>query len=100
MQSSDQFYYLIILSDKNKLNEAVVNKHVAHLKTLNQAGSLVLCGPFQEGNITGNGMVLVRAKDLQQATEIAQRDPFVAEGYKTFKISTLIVADESNNYLI
>ena len=35
---------------------------------------------------------------LKEAKAIAESDPFIEEGYKTFELRTLSVANKDNNY--
>ncbi|MGB7595449.1 MAG: YciI family protein [Erysipelotrichaceae bacterium] len=88
--------YIYLMEDKNTLNPEIVVRHIDHLRFLDQTGSLVLCGPFTD---YPGGMVVLRTADHLEALRIAQSDPFIAEGYKTFQLRTLEVADASNAYL-
>lgn len=88
--------FIYLMEDKNPLNPDVVVRHIDHLSFLDQAGSLVLCGPFADHP---GGMVVLRAAHKAEALRIAQSDPFIAEGYKTFQLRTLEVADAHNGYL-
>jgi hypothetical protein len=45
-------------------------------------------------------MVVIRAQDIVEATKIAQKDPFIQSGYKSFEIRTIQEANEENNYLL
>lgn len=40
------------------------------------------------------------ADSFEEAKKIAESDPFISEGYKTFELRTLEVANKDNNYLI
>ena len=40
------------------------------------------------------------AGSFEEAKKIAESDPFISEGYKTFELRTLEVANKDNNYLI
>lgn len=88
--------YVYLMEDKNALNPEVVALHIEHLRTLDEEARLVLCGPFTDYH---GGMVVYRAADKTEALRIAQSDPFIAKGYKTFELRTLEVADASNGYL-
>jgi uncharacterized protein YciI len=71
-------------------------RHVEHLRSLDEGGQLVLCGPFSDHP---SGMVVVKARDLAEATTIARKDPFVREGVRTFEVRTWLIANRENNYL-
>ena len=73
-----------------------IKRHVEHLRMLDQKGQLVLAGPFTDHP---SGMVVVRARNKEEAMAIAKSDPFVSEGARSFEIRTLQIADEQNNYL-
>lgn len=57
--------------------------HLAYLHDLKQRGHLVLSGPF--GDRTG-GIVLIQAKDDDEAHAIAQADPLVSSGVDTYEL--------------
>jgi uncharacterized protein YciI len=56
--------------------------HVAHIEALDRAGRILLAGtPRNETNDASVGVVIVfEACDLDEAREIANRDPFVTGG--------------------
>ncbi|MNC70308.1 hypothetical protein D3C75_1211030 [compost metagenome] len=56
-----------------------------------------MCGPFTD---YPGGMVAITAKDIAEATHIANADPFISSGCKSFEIRTLELANEENNYLL
>lgn len=87
--------FLMLMDDQRPLTEEVIKRHVEHLKALQQNDRLVLCGPLVEGG----GMVLLLAANKKEARQIAESDPFIKDGYKTYTIRTLIEANEENNYL-
>ena len=90
--------YVILLSSLSKpMNQEIILKHVNHLKKLDSSHQLILCGPFSDHP---SGIVIIHAKDLPEATQIALSDPFVKEGYRSFEIRTLEVANKENNYLL
>ncbi len=89
--------YVYLMKNLIPLNEEVVKSHVEHLRELNKKGKLVLCGPFTD---YPGGMVVFTAKDLEEAVAIANSDPFIALGYKSFEIRTLEEANEGNNFLL
>ena len=89
--------YVYLMKNLKPLNEEVVKKHVEHLKELKSQGKLVLCGPFTD---YPGGMVVITAENLEEATKIAEADPFMASGYKSFEIRTMEQANEENHYLL
>ena len=87
--------YVMLMENRRQLDAAVIQRHVDHLRRLDAAGKLVLCGPFSD---YAGGMVVVNASSREEAEKIFRSDPFVAEGYKTYQIRTLEVADKSNGF--
>ena len=83
----------------NKITKAVVERHVAHLKELDEEGKVALCGVFK-GYSGVAGMVLIQAESYEEADAICQTEPLVIEGYATYKLRALQVADKENNYLL
>ena len=89
--------FVYLMNNKKDLNLQVVQEHVEHLRTLDQEGRLVLCGPFTD---YPGGMVVFRADSEDEALRIAESDPFIASGFKTFELRTLEVANADNNDLL
>ncbi|MGE0525768.1 MAG: GNAT family N-acetyltransferase [Bdellovibrionales bacterium] len=79
-----------------ELPAGVVRAHIEYLRRLDDRGRLVLCGPFADHP---SGLVIVRAKDRAEAAEMAEEDPFVREGFRTYEIRTWRIANSGNNYL-
>ncbi|MBK9294793.1 MAG: hypothetical protein IPM57_10195 [Oligoflexia bacterium] len=90
--------YVILLNkiQNKKTTQEVIKQHIKHLKKLDQEGRLVLCGPFTDDP---SGMVVIKAADKFEANTIAQSDPFVIEGVRSYKIRTWQIANAENNYL-
>ena len=83
----------------NKINKAMVEKHVANIKKLDDDGRLLLCGPTK-GFPGIAGMVVFTAECHEQAEEICKSEPFVIEGYATYKLFSMRIANKENNYLL
>lgn len=89
--------YIYLLNDKKTLNKEVIKSHVEYLKSLNSQNKLILCGPFTD---YPGGMVVFLAEDLNEAKKIAEADPFIALGFKSYEIRTIEIANEENNFLL
>ena len=89
--------FVYLMNNKKDLNLQVVQEHVEHLRTLDQEGRLVLCGPFAD---YPGGMVVFRADSEDEALRIAESDLFIASGFKTFDLRTLEVANADNNFFL
>ncbi|MCK8058225.1 MULTISPECIES: YciI family protein [unclassified Fusibacter] len=89
--------YVILLEDTEKqLNRDVIARHVSHLKGFDSEGMLIICGPFEDYR---GGMIILNCNSLEEAHMLAKKDPFVSEGYRSYSVRTLEVADKSNNFL-
>jgi len=94
-------YVMLIERGKNynKINKAIVEKHVEYIKNLDDNGKLILCGPLK-GYPGIAGMIIIKAKSYKEAEVICNSEPFAAEGYATYKLITLEVGNRDNNYLL
>lgn len=90
--------YVILLNDKtNKTTtKEIVKAHVQHLKDLDKQEKLILCGPFT--NYAG-GMIIIKANNAEEAKQIAESDPFVKEGVRTYELRVLELSCEGNNHM-
>jgi len=95
MTSMKKIAYVILLELVRPFGGDVIQRHIEHLRALDEAGQLMLCGPFTDHP---GGMVVVRADSYAAADEVARSDPFVAEGYETYALRTLEVADKETGY--
>ncbi len=94
-------YVMMIEKSKsfNKVTKAVIERHVANIKDLDDKGYLELCGVFK-GWPGVAGMYILKTESYEQAEELCKTEPLVAEGYATYKLKALQVADKENNYLL
>jgi len=88
---------MYLMKNEKPINEELIKRHVEYLRELKRLGKLVLCGPFTD---YPGGMVIFLAEDLVEAINIAESDPFIASGCKSYEIRTLEPANEENNYLL
>lgn len=89
--------YVYLMENALPLDGALVRAHVEHLRALERQGRLVLCGPFSD---YPGGMVVFTAESPEDAKAIAEADPFISSGRKTFTLRTLERANGENNYLL
>jgi uncharacterized protein YciI len=89
--------YVILLSKRKPFTEEVIKDHVSHLKSLDEQGKLVVCGPFTD---VDGGIIIIRASSIEEARTIAESDPFFSEGFESYKLRTLQRACRENNYLL
>lgn len=98
MQNNSKYIrYVILINRQKEYTIDVINRHVEHLKQLDKNGYLVLCGPFIDYD---GGMIIIKAESLKAAKMIAESDPFITEGFGTYKLRTLELADKENQYLL
>ena len=83
----------------NKMTKEVVTRHIEHIRNLDDNGKLELCGPFK-GYPGVAGMVILKTESYEEADDICKSEPLVTEGYATYKLRALQVADRDNNYLL
>lgn len=95
------FYVMMIKRGKsfNKVTKAVITRHVENLRALDSDGKIELCGPLK-GFPGMAGMVIFKTQSYEEAQALCQTEPLVAEGYATYTLATLQVADKENNYLL
>ena len=83
----------------NKVTKAVITRHVENIKKLDSEGKIELCGPFK-GYPGVAGMVIFKTESYEEAEALCKLEPLVAEGYATYILASLQVADKDNNYLL
>jgi uncharacterized protein YciI len=83
----------------NKINKAMVVRHVENIKKLDDDGRLVLCGATK-GYPGVAGMIVFSADSYEDAEAVCKSEPFVIEGYATYKLFSMRVGNKENNYLL
>jgi len=82
--------YIIFSEPTEKAGDRrkIFHKHIAYQLEIERKGILFAAGPFVDakGKPQGPGMIVVRAKNLAEATRIAEADPFHRQGYRRFRI--------------
>lgn len=68
------------IDDMSPEEEAVMNEHFAYLKTLLEAGKLILAGPSLKPPF---GIVVLEAESEEEARRLIAADPSVAAGVQT-----------------
>ncbi|MDE7004119.1 MAG: YciI family protein [Oscillospiraceae bacterium] len=98
----EQWLYVMFIEKTktyNRLTKAAVERHVANIRALDDEGRLELCGVFK-GYPGVAGMYILRADSYEEAEELCKREPLVTEGFATYKLKALQVANRENNYLL
>ncbi|MDU4698270.1 MULTISPECIES: YciI family protein [Paenibacillus] len=91
-----RYVILLSLNPGRQLERDLIREHVAHLRELDRNGQLVMCGPFLDYK---GGMVIIQAASLEEAREIAERDPFVKSGAENYELRTWAISCEENQHL-
>lgn len=68
--------------------DAVKQEHYAYQFSLEERGILFAAGPFlgPDDKPMGPGMIIVRAKTLDEAQAIADNDPYHKNGFRKYRI--------------
>ena len=70
-----------------------------YIRQLDNDGRLVLCGPTK-GYPGIAGMIIFQAESQGAAETVCKSEPFVAEGYATYKLFSMRPGNRENNYLL
>ena len=72
-------------------------RHLEYMIGLEKKGVLFASGPLAQadGQIRGDGLTVVRAANAQAAREIAEADPFVVHGLRSFELREWTVMEGS-----
>jgi len=101
-EDMDERLYIMLIErgeNYNRVNMKTVRKHVDNIRSMDDDGRLVLCGPTKDYPGVA-GMIIFRAKDKKEAVRICRSEPFVAEGYATYKLVSMRPGTRENNYLL
>ncbi|OKP98933.1 hypothetical protein A3849_08000 [Paenibacillus sp. P46E] len=74
----------------------IIRAHVKHLQELERSGQLVMCGPFSD---SPGGMVIIRADSCEEAERIAERDPYILTGIRSYELRTWGLSHAGNRYM-
>jgi len=90
-------YYAVLSkpSDTPQKLKALLPAHLEYMIDLEKRGLLFASGPLAdgEGPPSGQGLTILRAKSARQAREIAQADPFVTSGLRSFELKEWTVME-------
>jgi uncharacterized protein len=73
--------------------KALLPAHLEYMIELEKRGVLFASGPLSdgEGPQSGAGLTILRAANAQEARKLAEGDPFVSNGLRTFELKEWIV---------
>ena len=66
-----------------ELNQKIRPAHLAYISGLYRQGKVVMAGPFVDGR---GGLVMYDCDSEEEAQQLAQADPVVAEGARTLEL--------------
>ena len=98
----EQLLYVVLIErskNYNKMTKVMAEQHVAHIRSLDDEGKLVLCGAFR-GWPGVAGTYIIKAGSYEEAEGICKAEPLVVAGFATYQLRTLKVANRDNNYLL
>jgi len=98
LTTQEDLCYVILLSptEQDRRDMDIIRAHVNHLQELDRNGQLVMCGPFSD---TPGGMVIVRASSRGEAVTLAELDPYVQTGIRSYELRTWSLSHEGNKHL-
>ncbi|MCL1797684.1 MAG: YciI family protein [Eggerthellaceae bacterium] len=94
-------YVMLIERGKtyNKINKEMVIKHVDFMRKLDDDGKLEFCGAFK-GFPGMGGMIILKTESYEEADALCKTEPFVEQGYATYKLYAIQPGNRENNYLL
>lgn len=98
----EKWLYVVFIErakNYNRMTKEAVISHVDNIRSLDDSGRLELCGVFKSYPGVA-GMYIIRAESYEAAEEICKQEPLVIEGYASYSLRALQVANRENNYLL
>lgn len=83
--------------DDRPFTQDAIERHVARLRDLDDAGRLVAAGPLADGS---GGLIIASFDSMDDAQAWADAEPFVVDGYETVDVRAWIPATRANDYLL
>lgn len=92
--------FFVVLSRANAGGDrirAVLPAHLEYMIGLEKAGAVFASGPLTEagGEPRGDGLTILRAASAEEARRLAEADPFVVHGLRTFELREWTVMEGS-----
>ena len=90
----EKYRYMMMLKKSktyNRMTKKAVTEHVENIRGLDDAGKLEICGA---------GMYILKTDSREEAEALCEQEPLVIQGYATYQLVTLQIADRENNYLL
>ena len=80
---------------------AVLPEHLAYQKEMEAGGKLFLAGPLSDATgeqMQGSGLIIYRAKSMDEADDLAKNDPMHAKGVRTYRLRKWLVNEGSPSF--
>lgn len=92
--------YVVVTTPAGEIDAvlAQMGPHLAFQKKLEQEGVMFAAGPFADDDEkvwSGAGMVIIRARDVEEARKIAAQDPMHKSGARTFHVRPWLLNEGS-----
>lgn len=92
--------FFVVLSRSNVGGDritAVLPAHLEYMIGLEKAGAVFASGPLTEagGEPRGDGLTILRAASAEEARRLAEADPFVVHGLRSFELREWTVMEGS-----
>jgi uncharacterized protein len=97
----EKYQYVMFIEktkNYNKLTKAVLERHIENLRNLDDECHLDKCGIFKKYPGVA-GMLILNANSYEEAEMLCKREPLVIEGYATYTLKAIQIANRENNYL-
>jgi uncharacterized protein YciI len=77
--------------------KALLPAHLEYMIGLEKRGALFASGPLAdgEGPPSGAGLTILRAANAREARELAEADPFISGGLRTFELKEWTIMEGS-----
>jgi uncharacterized protein len=76
-------YAAFLRMERPELNQEYRTSHLEYLETLDRKGKIYAKGRFTDGS---GGLVVYICESLEEATELAQADPYIIHGVRILEL--------------
>lgn len=81
--------------------QEILPRHLAYQKQMEAAGKLFLAGPVSDEagtQMSGGGLIIYRAEDIEEARALAADDPMHKEGGRSFTVRAWLINEGALNF--
>ncbi|MEM6387377.1 MAG: YciI family protein [Pseudomonadota bacterium] len=92
--------FVAISTPKGPMDQvkAALPKHLSYIQSLETSGQLMMAGPLSDETgeaMQGAGMLVLRAKSMEQARSLVENDPMHSTGARSFVLRRWLVNEGS-----